>query len=467
MGWYVTRRQAPEAVDPAPSVPGALPAGAAAPVRGWRAYVNALIARELTPCVRDYDHLVQWRPRPDDRGLLRDAIRVAEKSVIPEDGPAPRLADEVDRRTAVLLNGNLNHCYDILSLLKELKAGLSRTSRALLVLYNPYLGWLYRLANRLGIRRGEVPSNFLTRTDLADLAKLAGFEVVQARTAGYVPWRLLGLATPVNRLLAVLPGVRWLALTYLVVLRPVIPETRRPSLSVVIPARNEAGNVEAAVRRMPDLGCPLEILFVEGHSTDDTWEEIRRVVDAYRGPFTLRALRQTGKGKGDAVRLGFTEAAGELLAIVDADLTMPPELLSQFYDAYLQGHGDFINGSRLVYPMEGEAMRFLNRLGNVFFAKALSWVLDARLGDSLCGTKLLARHDYARMRAWRERFGDFDPFGDFELLFPAGVMALGIVDVPIRYRARTYGSTNIHRFRHGLALLRMTWIGLRRIKLGR
>jgi glycosyltransferase involved in cell wall biosynthesis len=166
------------------------------------------------------------------------------------------------------------------------------------------------------------------------------------------------------------------------------------------------------------------------------------------------------------VRLGFSQAEGDLLTILDADLTMPPELLGRFYAAYCQGHADFINGSRLVYPMEGNAMRFLNRLGNVFFAKALSWVLDTQIGDSLCGTKLLARHDYERMISWRGDFGDFDPFGDFELIFPAAVLGLGIVDIPIRYRDRTYGSTSISRFRHGFMLLNMTLIGLYRIKLG-
>jgi glycosyltransferase involved in cell wall biosynthesis len=166
------------------------------------------------------------------------------------------------------------------------------------------------------------------------------------------------------------------------------------------------------------------------------------------------------------VRLGLDHAGGELLTILDADLTMPPELLAQFYEAWIDGHGEFINGSRLVYPMEGQAMRFLNRLGNVAFAKLLSAVLDVPLGDSLCGTKLFARHDWARLRAWRKDFGEFDPFGDFELLFPAATLGLGIIDVPVRYRARTYGSTNISRISHGAMLLRMAWIGLLRIRAG-
>jgi glycosyltransferase involved in cell wall biosynthesis len=214
-----------------------------------------------------------------------------------------------------------------------------------------------------------------------------------------------------------------------------------------------------------DLGCRVEIIFVEGHSSDGTWEEIQRIVSQYKDRFLIKAFQQTGQGKADAVRLGFSHASEFLLTILDADLTMPPEMLGRFYRAYCEGHGDFINGSRLVYPMEGKAMRFLNRLGNIFFAKVLSWVLDVRLGDSLCGTKLMARHDYERMRAWRRDFGDFDPFGDFELLFPAATLGLGTIDVPVRYLERIYGETNIRRFTHGLQLLRMSAIGLLRIKV--
>jgi glycosyltransferase involved in cell wall biosynthesis len=278
----------------------------------------------------------------------------------------------------------------------------------------------------------------------------------------------LGLGTLINWILPSVPVVRWMALAAIVVIRPVFDERRsKPTLSIVIPARNEKGNIESALKRMPVLDTQIEILFVEGHSTDGTWEEIQRVVRAYDGRFRLKAFQQTGKGKGDAVRLGFKNASGDVLTILDADLTMPPELLGRFYDAYCCGFADFVNGTRLVYPMEGEAMRPLNWMGNVFFAKALSSVLQARLGDSLCGTKLLARHDYERIERWRKDFGDFDPFGDFELLFPAAVLGLGIIDIPIRYRMRTYGTTNISRFRNGFMLLKMTIVGLIRIKMGR
>jgi glycosyltransferase involved in cell wall biosynthesis len=264
------------------------------------------------------------------------------------------------------------------------------------------------------------------------------------------------------------PGLRWFSLVTVAVFRPVgvAADARRPSLSVVIPARNERGNIEHALRRLPDFATATEVIFVEGHSNDGTWEEIQRLLPEWneRSGVRVRACQQTGRGKADAVRLGFSQASGDVLTILDADLTMPPELLPRFFDAYCAGLGDFVNGTRLVYPMEGEAMRFLNRLANGFFAKALSWVLEVRLADTLCGTKLMARRDYERCVAWRKDFGEFDPFGDFELLFPAAVLGLGIIDVPVAYRSRTYGSTNIHRFRDGLVLLRMALTGLMKVR---
>jgi hypothetical protein len=356
---------------------------------------------------------------------------------------------------------------DIQLLLTELRTKLSRTSRLLVLAYNPYLGWLYRLADWLKLRSAPVPTTFVTYTDLSNIARLAGFEVVRIRPVAFFPWKLLGLGTIFNWFLPSVPLIRWTALATIIVIRPVLDESSsKPTLSIVIPARNEKGNIENALKRMPVLDTNIEILFVEGHSTDGTWEEIQRVVRAYGDRFCLKAFQQTGKGKNDAVRLAFKNATGDLLTILDADLTMPPELLGRFYDAYCSGFADFVNGTRLVYPIEGEAMRPLNRMGNVFFAKALSSVLQSKLGDSLCGTKLLARHDYERIERWRNDFGDFDPFGDFELLFPAAVLGLGIIDVPIRYRTRTYGTTNISRFRNGFTLLKMTTVGLFRIKMG-
>lgn len=177
-----------------------------------------------------------------------------------------------------------------------------------------------------------------------------------------------------------------------------------------------------------------------------------------------RLLKQAGVGKGDAVRTGFSHASGDMLMILDGDMTVPPEDLPRFYEALCSGKGEFINGVRLVYPMEKEAMRFLNLVGNKFFSLAFTWLLGQPIKDTLCGTKVLWKEDYERIAQKRSCFGDFDPFGDFDLLFGAAKLNLKIMEMPVRYRERTYGSTNISRWRHGWMLLKMVFFALRRIK---
>ncbi|MGH0032542.1 MAG: glycosyltransferase family 2 protein [Myxococcota bacterium] len=426
------------------------------------------IAAEISSATRHFDRLVQWQPRPTDDGALRDAIDCPRKECVGKDEPFPDLSGEHDRRTAVLLYANFNFEYDIQRVLMELRPRLARTSRVFAVCYNPYLRWLFVFAHWLGLYRAEIPTTFATRAVLTNIARISGYEIVRERPAGFFPFRLLGLGTLLDRAISLLPLVRNFALVDVVVWRPVLPSAEKPSLSIVIPARNERGNVQAALDRLPDLGdARVEVIFVEGHSSDGTWEEIQRAVGANTRPFTCHALQQTGVGKADAVAAGFARATGDLLTILDADLTMPPELLPRFYDAWCRGDADFVNGSRLVYPMEGRAMRTLNLLGNVFFAKVLSWIAGTPLTDALCGTKLFARHDWARFRAWRDDFGDRDPFGDFELIFPAAELGLGIVDIPIRYRDRTFGTTQIRRFHHGWQLLQMTAVAVWKIRMAR
>jgi hypothetical protein len=435
----------------------------------FKRWTYGRVAREVSRVTRYADRLVQFDPLPGDTGVLRDCIEAPDKrvaSIADVDGSA---ACDPDRRTVFLFNGNLNSSLDIQALLERGRAHMGRSDRLVVVLYNAYLAWVYRAADRLGLRSGAECTTFVTRTDLSQLARLSGFEVLRLRPAGYVPWHFFGLGTAVNAIMPAFPGVRWLSLVAVAVLRPVgIIEDRCPSLTIVVPARNERDNIQPALRRLPDLGLDTEVIFVEGHSRDGTWGEIQRVLTTWSGRqgLRIRAFQQSGRGKADAVRLGFAKASGDLVTILDADLTMPPELLPRFVEAYRNGLGDFVNGTRLVYPIEGEGMRLLNRLGNIFFAKLVSWAIEIPLGDTLCGTKLLARRDYERFVRWRHDFGDFDPFGDFELLFPAALLALGVIEVPVAYRARTYGSTNIRRFRDGLLLLKMALTGVFRFRFG-
>ncbi len=308
--------------------------------------------------------------------------------------------------------------------------------------------------------------NWVSRIDLCNILELNAFEVVKQSTEQLFPFRLPIFSAFFNSFLVRLPFFRLFGMSDVLIARPVTqPEINSEvSCSVVVPARNESGNIRAALERIPVLGRQTEVIFVEGNSADDTWEVIQREVEAYEGPHKVKYLQQPGKGKWDAVYAGFEVAIGDVLVIQDGDLTAPPEDLPKFYEAIAGGQCEFANGCRLVYPMESKAMRFLNLLGNKFFALSLSFVLGQNLKDSLCGTKMMLRSDYLRLLKRIEVLGDFDPFGDFNLLFGSSMMDLRIRDVLVRYRDRQYGDTNISRFRHGFILLQMTSFGLRKIK---
>jgi len=297
-----------------------------------------------------------------------------------------------------------------------------------------------------------------------NLLRLAEWEPISIQHRILFPFYLGGLGQVINR--ALTPILPLFCLSVFVVARPLRPveqQARHLSVSVIIPARNEAGNIAAAVERIPTMGTGTELIFVEGHSRDDTWSQIQRTA-AEHPHLSIKILRQTGKGKGDAVRAGFAAATGDILMILDADLTMPPEELPKFYEVIASGKAEFANGVRLVYPMDEKAMQFLNLCANKTFGLIFTWLLGQPVKDTLCGTKALSRAHYEKIAANRAYFGDFDPFGDFDLLFGAAKLNLKIADIPIRYRQRTYGETNIQRWRHGWLLLRMVIFAARKLK---
>jgi SAM-dependent methyltransferase len=329
--------------------------------------------------------------------------------------------------------------------------------------WTPLLG----VARWLGLSMRRPPGNWLSSEDLQNLLGLSGWETIERSTEILLPFRIPLLTSFCNRFLVRLPGIRHLGSSVYVIARPL--RSRRPradSCSVIVPVRNESGNIRAVLERVPVLGSWTELIFVEGGSRDDSWAVIEREIAVYRGPLRVRAIQQPGRGKWDAVRAGFAQATGDVLVIQDADLTAPPEDLPKFFSAIASGTTEFANGSRLIYPMEKEAMRFLNLVGNKFFALALSYVLGQTIKDSLCGTKMFLRSDYQRMLPRIAVLGDIDPFGDFNLLFGAAMLKLRIRDIPVRYKDRTYGRTNISRFAHGWLLLKMTCFGLFKVKFG-
>ncbi|MGA2052993.1 MAG: glycosyltransferase [Opitutales bacterium] len=366
----------------------------------------------------------------------------------------------------IVLNYLPGYLHDVQAAFEALRAQSHARTRLYITSLNHIWVPLLKVAAAFGWVVKRDYWNWLSRGDLVNLLELAGWEVVVARGEQWLPFEVPLLEPLCNRFLARLPGLHLLGMTVFIVARPRVrfAQPAEASLSVVVPMRNEAGNVAPALARIPKLGRSTEVIFVEGNSRDNTWETLEQAVAAYNGPLQLKLLRQPGKGKWDAVRHGFAHATGDLLVIQDGDLTAPPEDLPKFFEALCAGTAEFANGSRLVYPMQDEAMQFLNMLGNHFFANALSFVLGQPLKDSLCGTKMMARRDYERLLKRLAELGDFDPFGDFNLLFGSAIMALRIRDIPVRYQNRAYGQTNISRFSHGWLLLKMTFFGLRKIR---
>ena len=353
---------------------------------------------------------------------------------------------------------------DIQGLLERLHALCTPGSRLVVSFHNFVWQPLLALAERCGWKTPTPTQSWISLHDLLGLLQLADFEPVKAERRVLLPAGVPILETLLNGI-AHLPGLNHACLQHYVVARALprsVPEAL--SVSIVIPCRNERGNIAAAIERLPAFGSAQEVLFVDGHSTDGTQEEIARVVAAHPDR-NIRFLAQEGTGKGDAVRLGFANATGDVLMILDADLTVPPEDLPKFHDALARGKGELLNGCRLIYPMQEQAMRALNQLGNKFFAMCFSWLLGQRLKDTLCGTKVLRRRDYEVIAANRSYFGNFDPFGDFDLLLGASRANLRIVEIPVRYHSRLYGETKIHRFRHGFILLRMVFYAFRKLKL--
>jgi SAM-dependent methyltransferase len=366
----------------------------------------------------------------------------------------------------VVLSDTVGHFDDVWAALRGLRQVMRPDSRLLLTYYNFLWEQPMRAAAALGLKMPVPLQNWLAAQDLANLLELNDLEIVQKGRAVMAPVHVPVVSELANRLLARAPIIGHLSLVHYYLARP-IWHTKAPakplSVSVVVPCRNERGNVDDIFDRVPDLGTGTELVFVDGNSEDGTvWAIEQRLPSR---PNTVLVHQGDGKGKGDAVRKGFDKASGDVLFILDADLTVPPEDLPKFYLAIAEGHGEMVNGTRLVYPMEGEAMRFLNLLGNKFFSMAFTYILGRPIKDTLCGTKVLTKANYQKIADGRAYFGDFDPFGDFDLLFGAARAGLDIVEVPVRYRARTYGDTKISRFRHGLLLLRMTALAFRKFKL--
>jgi len=369
----------------------------------------------------------------------------------------------------IILDGNLQRVADVIDYLNKINSICTASTRVILIYYSMLWRPIVCLATILGLRDKLPYENWITPEDMLNFSRLADFERVKRQTRIILPIKIPVISNFINRWLAPLPFFNIVSFLNFEILRPVIQKDDSHdnfSVSVIIPMRNESGNVEAAFERIPAMGPNDELIFIEGNSTDDTWEKLLECQKQYSktDSRTIKIAQQDGAGKKDAVYKGFSMAENQILMILDGDLTVPPEDLVKFYNALICKKGEFINGCRLVYPLETESMRFLNMLANKLFAMAFSFVLGQNLKDTLCGTKVFKRDVFTKIQANQEFFGDFDPFGDFDMIFGADRLGLKILEVPVRYQSRTYGDTNISRFRHGWILLRMLLFACKKLK---
>lgn len=395
----------------------------------------------------------------------KTAIEIAKKKYPHLDF---HVADAIDFKPGIsidyiIISDLITSIWDVQAFFHNIRSYVNPRTKIIISSYNYLWEPVLNLGEFFGLKAKQPLQNWLSIKDIENILHLEGFEIVKVEKKLLFPKFIPLFNLIVNKFLANLPGINGLDLIQFITARPIYSEPKEFSVTIVVPARNEKGNMENAIKRTPKFGSHQEFIFIEGNSSDGTYEEMLRVQHAYP-EVDMKVMKQTGKGKGNAVREAFDVATCDILMILDADLTTPPEDMPKFYEALRNNKGEFINGCRLVYPMEGEAMRFLNYLGNKFFGWFFSFILGQRLKDTLCGTKVLFREDYKKIIANRHYFGDFDPFGDFDLLFGAAKLNLKITEVIVRYRDREYGSTQISRFTHGWLLIKMSLFAARKIK---
>ncbi len=421
-------------------------------------YLYRLLSKYLTFYINESSSVVELGN--ENSALLKKKIKCGKYEIVNHPGeinsPCPDF---------VILNGNIHYEKDVQDYIRKIHEKISLESRLIIIYYSSLWKPYIKLATFLKLRTKKPEENWIAHEDIQNLLTLNDLQIVRRDSKVIFPLYIPLLSYFMNRIIAPLPFFRLFSLINIVVARSVRNEsTSLKSVSIVVPARNEEGNIEEIVQKLPGFSNDDELIFIEGNSTDNTWRKIQEVAQKYSSHRKIIFAQQEGKGKGDAVRKGFSMATGDILMIFDADITVPPEDITKFYDAIKNNKGEFINGSRLVYPMEKEAMRFLNMIGNKFFAQSFSFTIGQRFKDTLCGTKVISRKNYLKLIENRKYFGNFDPFGDFDLIFGATKLALKIVEIPIRYRERTYGSTNISRWKHGMILLCMLFFAMRKIK---
>jgi len=385
----------------------------------------------------------------------------------------------------IIISDLIGHLSDIWGSLKNLHSVCHKDTKVIITYYNFVWEPVLRLAEKLNLKMRQGYQNWLGRQDIRNFLYLTDFSVEKEGVDILLPKRVPLFSRVCNDYLSQTMLFRWASLLQYFVAMPYSSQAEQSlACSVIVPTRNERNNIDDCVSRIPAMGAHTEIIFVDGASTDGTQEKIEEAIIRQKGKKDIKLVNQVPSeqekrinaidgnrvtmlklGKGDAVRKGFDKASGDILMILDADLTVPPEDLPKFYHALASKKADFVNGSRLVYPLEDEAMPVVNYFGNKFFSLLFTWLLEQPIKDTLCGTKALRKKDYEAIKNGRSYFGDFDPFGDFDLLFGAARQKMKIIEMPIAYKRRRFGYTKVQVYKHGLLLLKMSFIAFMKLKL--
>jgi len=372
---------------------------------------------------------------------------------------------ELNETFDYILFSHIFDTVDILRAFERIRRHCTPETRIVVINFNHLWEPILEFASKTGLRAKFVEPNWVSENDIRGFLKLAGFRPVRKHRLLLFPKWIPLFSAVMNGVLARLPGLRRLCMMQVMVARPISvpPREEDVSVSVVVPCRNETGNVQQAVERIPAMGKHTEILFCDDQSTDGTAREIERM-QALHADKRIRLIQGPGRGKAENVWTGFRAARGDVLMILDADLTVMPEELPMFFRALVSSRGDFINGTRLVYPVQERAMKLANMIGNKLFGLLFSFLLDQRIKDTLCGTKVLWRKDWLRMETNLGTWGITDLWGDYELLFGASKLNLEIVEVPVHYQERTHGVTKMTRvLSNGLRMLGICWHAWRRL----
>ncbi len=352
----------------------------------------------------------------------------------------------------IVISDVVENCDDIYLLFNQVKEILSDNGKLIVTSVNSKWNILISIFEKLNLKEPNETQSYIHTKKIRNIAEGAGFEFINSYTRQIFPFKLLTLGNFLNTILEALFSYLNFGIKSYIVLRKTGFTKNNYSKSIIIPAKNEEGNLEPLISRIP-RNNKYEIVLSCGDSKDKTLEVANKIKNK-ENYFSIKVIEQTGNGKANAVWEALEKCTGEVIAILDADISVEPETIDDFFEIIDKNYGDFVNGTRLIYEIEKGSMRFINLIGNRLFQNIVGAIAKRPLTDSLCGTKVFKRDLVEKIKWWQNTFKMKDPFGDFDLLFTASYFSEKIIEYPIHYKTRTYGKTQISRFRDGYKLIR-------------